>query len=149
MDGEGEMTDAERFVERWTQIWRVFDTSRFPELFHPEGTLLHPTMARPISREEEPLYMEGLKRAMPDLELRRTRWGPTEDGVLIEWRITGTFVGQAFEIVGADRFTLRGDRATEGIAYFDTHPIWSRIDPSMTREEAISELLGTAGVGGG
>jgi hypothetical protein len=51
-----EMTDAERFVERWTEIWREFDTSRFPELFHPEGTLLHPTMPRPIGREQEPRY---------------------------------------------------------------------------------------------
>jgi ketosteroid isomerase-like protein len=142
------MTDAERFVERWTEIWREFDTSRFPELFHPEGTLLHPTMPRPIGREQEPLYMEGLKRAMPDLELRRTRWGPTEDGVLIEWRITGTLVGEPFEIVGADRFTLRGDRATEGIAYFDTYPIWSRIDSSMTREQTISELLRPAEIAG-
>jgi hypothetical protein len=142
------MSDAERFVERWTEIWREFDTSRFPELFHPEGTLLHPTMPRPISREQEPLFMEGLKRAMPDLELRPTRWGPTDDGVLIEWRITGTLAGGPIEIVGADRFTLRGDRATEGIAYFDTYPIWSRIDRSMAREVTISELLDPAQVRG-
>ena len=32
---------------------------------------------------------------------------------------------------GADRFTLRGDRAVEGVAYFDTLPIWQKVNPSL------------------
>jgi ketosteroid isomerase-like protein len=137
-------TDAERFVEHWTEIWREFDTSRFPELFHPEGTLFHPTMREPITSEQEPVYMEGLKALIPDLMLRPTRWGATEDGVLIEWKITGTLAGEPYEVVGADRFTLRGDRAIEGIAYFDTYPIWARLDPGMRRDSTLSELTAQA-----
>jgi hypothetical protein len=135
------MTDAERFVEHWTEIWDELNPDRFPELFHGEGTLFHPTMRRPITREGEPGYISGLKTAMPDLKLELTRWGKTSDGVLVEWRITGTLADDPIEILGADRFTLRGDKATEGIAYFDTYPIWSRLDREMKREQTITELM--------
>jgi ketosteroid isomerase-like protein len=135
------MTDAEHFVKHWVEIWNELNPDRFPELFHPEGTLFHPTMPRPITREEEPGYISGLKEAIPDLKLELTRWGETKDGVLVEWRITGTLADEPLEVVGADHFTLRGDKAVEGVAYFDTYPIWSRIDSSMKRDQTISQLL--------
>jgi SnoaL-like domain len=133
-------SDAARFVEHWTDVWRELDPDRFPELFHSEGTLYHPTMSRPITSVEEPAYVAGLKQAVEGLKLVPTRWGETEDGVLIEWQLTGTLADKPLDLRGADRFTLRGAKAVEGIAYFDTYPIWAALDPEMERDEAIAQL---------
>jgi hypothetical protein len=54
------------------------------------------------------------------------------DHLFIEWTITMTPPGEDEPITweGVDRFTLKGDRAVEGIAYFDTSPMWTRIGAS-------------------
>ncbi len=80
---------------------------------------------------EIPDYLRRVKTLVPDISLRPLRWAQTEDGVLIEWEISGTFRDQQLSWRGADRFTLRGDRATEGVAYFDTHRLWVNADPSL------------------
>ena len=46
--------------------------------------------------------------------------------------------GQQVQWEGADRFTLKGDRAIYGVAYFDTLPLWVAIDPSMKRGDMLA-----------
>lgn len=135
------MTDAERFMKRFTEIWADPEPDRFLELFHPEGKLLHPGMSEPISAEEIPEYIGGIKDACSDLSLAVERWSEGDGFVLIEWIMGGTLFGQDVRWPGADRFNLRGDRATYGVAYFDTLPLWAKIDPSMVRESSLEEAI--------
>lgn len=118
------VTDADRgaFVRRLAAVWRTPEPETFAELWAGTGTLFHPTMAAPIPHSAIPAYVERIKALVPDISLRVLSWGPIDSGVLIEWEITGTFRGEQLAWRGADRFTLRGDRAVEGVAYFDTEP---------------------------
>lgn len=113
--------DPEAFVRRFAEVWRTPEPDTFAGLWADTGTLFHPTMAAPIPHTEIPAYVDRIKRAVPDISLRVLNWASVDDRVLIEWEITGTFGGAPVAWRGADRFTLRGDRAVEGVAYFDTH----------------------------
>ena len=113
--------NAGTFVERWTAIWRDHDGEGWPELLHEDGVLRNPIGE--LKRSDLPGYMAGLVASIADHRIRPLRWGATEDGVLIEWVMTGTRGGAPFEIHGADRFSLRDGRAVEGVAYFDPRPL--------------------------
>jgi ketosteroid isomerase-like protein len=108
---------AGAFVERWTAIWRDHDGQSWPDLLHEECVLRNPIGE--LRRGDLPGYMAGLVASIAEHQIRPLRWGATDDGVLIEWVMTGNRAGTAFEIHGADRFSLRDGRAVEGVAYFD------------------------------
>jgi SnoaL-like domain len=141
--------DPESFLERFTRVWSNPKPDDFADLWAEGGVLLHPTMARAIPKDEIPNYLRRLKAVAPDIRLAPKRWAASGDQVFIEWTITATRRGaEQAEWSGVDRFTLQGDRAIEGIAYFDTAPLWARIDPSMDRGnllDAASEAAATAG----
>lgn len=92
-------------------------------------------------------YEGGLHALVPDFRIRVRRWAGRDDFVLVEWTASATWGGEFVEWGGTDRFTLRGDRAIEGVAYFDTQPLWARIDPNlqapMQLEEAIAQARAT------
>lgn len=75
----------------------------------------------------------------PDLRLQVDRWAAADDFVLIEWTITATFRDEPVEWSGVDRFSLRGDRATYGIAYFDTLPLRALVDPDLDRASPLEQ----------
>ena len=127
------MTDAEKFVQRFTELWAAPQPDDYATLWHADGTLLHPGMAAPIGADEIPGYVERLLAALPDITLTPKSWAAQGAVVLIEWTITATFRDRKVSWDGADRFTLRGDRAVEGVAYFDTLPIWRAIDPELDK----------------
>jgi hypothetical protein len=120
--------DANGFVEKLQRLWRDPQPETFADLFAPDGTLFHPTMERAIARSEVPDYVQRLK-SVADLSLRVRSWAASRDVVLIEWTLRGTLDGERIELEGADRFTLRGDRAIEGVASFDASALWARLDP--------------------
>ena len=131
------MSDAAKFVERFTEVWRSPKPEAFADLWTEDGRLLHPDMTEPIGRSEIVDYVRRFTSVAPDISLRPIRWAARDDYVLIEWTITATFNGEPISWYGVDRFTLRGDRATEGIAYFDSLPLWARVDPSMSRSGGL------------
>ena len=139
------MPDAEKFVQRFTEVWRSPQPQEFADLWTEDGVLLHPGMSHPIGHSEILDYVRRIKEVAPDISLRPTRWATAEDYVLIEWTITATFDGEPVSWDGVDRFTLRDDRATEGIAYFDSLPLWARLDPSMQRGSALETAAARAG----
>ncbi|HEU5471814.1 MAG TPA: nuclear transport factor 2 family protein [Actinophytocola sp.] len=126
------MAEAKEFVEHWTRIWAEHDGAGWPELLHEGCELRNPLGTVP--RSALPGYMANLLRAMPDHTLTPTGWGETADGVLIEWVMTGGGV----EIRGADRFTLRDGRATEGFAYFDPAPMIAAMTPPPLPVERLA-----------
>ena len=86
-----------------------------------------------MSRDETPGYWTRVKSIIPDIRLEPKGWAAKDDIVFIEWLMSGTFRGQPIQWEGVTRFTLRGERAIEGAAYFDTMPLWVAIDPRMKR----------------
>jgi ketosteroid isomerase-like protein len=112
---------ADTFVEQWTAVWRDHDAERWQELIHEAGVLHNPLGE--LKWADLPGYMTGLVASIAAHRITPLRWGATEDGVLIEWVMTGSAQGTPFEIHGADRFTLRDGCAVEGVAYFDPRPL--------------------------
>lgn len=141
------MTDAERFVETFSRVWASPEPDEFQALWAEEGTLLHPGMEAPIAHHEIPDYVRRIKSASPDISLAVDRWAARDDFVLIEWTITASLRGEPVSWSGVDRFTLKGDRAIEGIAYFDSLPLWARVDPSIARDRSLEDVAAESAVG--
>lgn len=139
------MADAERFIDRFSKVWKSPEPDEFADLFTSGGTLFHPTMEGPIDAPEIPNYVRRIKALVPDISLSIDNWAARGDVVLVEWTITGTFEGEEIAWRGADRFTLQGDRAKEGVAYFDTMGLWARLDPSLARPRLETALATPAG----
>jgi len=129
--------DATEFIAKFTEVWKAPEPASFTGLFHEDGRLLHPTMERSIPRDEVPAYVAALTERMPDISLEVLNWAAAGDVVLIEWTITGTFGDEEISWNGADRFTLRDGLAIEGVAYFDTMPLWARLDASAQRGDLV------------
>jgi hypothetical protein len=67
---------------------------------------------------------EALFELIPDLKGEMHRWGATEDGVLIEFTLSGTAGGKPISWSAVDRFVFGDDGlATERVSYFDSAPI--------------------------
>jgi hypothetical protein len=122
-------TDPQGFVDKFTRVWASPEPDSFAGLWAEGGVLLHPTMGTSIPKEEIPDYVRRLKSFVPDIKLEPKRWASSGNHLFIEWTITMTPPGEDKPISwdGVDRFTLKGDRAVEGIAYFDTSPMWARM----------------------
>ena len=135
--------DPESFVDTFTRVWANPEPDRFAELWAEGGVLLHPTMEASIPKEEIPAYLRRVQSLAPDIALRPKRWAASGKDLFIEWTITMTPPGQDDPVSwdGVDRFTLQGDRAIEGIAYFDTSQIWARLNPGVERS---ADLLDAA-----
>ncbi len=131
------MSNGEQFAEKFAERWRERDPDRFVDLFHEDGTLLHPGMGRPIGRDQVPGYMRRVFSIVPDGRLDPKAWAANDDTVFIAWSMSASFRGQQEQREGADRFTLKGDRAIYGVAYFATLPLWAAIDPSMKRGDML------------
>jgi ketosteroid isomerase-like protein len=130
-----------RFVEGWSRLWREHDGPGWPDLFH-EGAVLRNPMGE-VGRADLPGFMEALVALAPDHRLAASRWGTTPDDVLIEWVMTGTLPGGPVEIHGADRFTLRDGRATEGSAYFDPRPWIERMTAPPLEPDRVEAIART------
>jgi hypothetical protein len=135
--------DPERFVEKFTSVWSNPQPGEFADLWADGGKLLHPTMNESIDKSEIPNYVARLKSLAPDITLAPRRWASRGRELFIEWTITVTPPNAEEQVSwdGVDRFTLDGDRAIEGIAYFDTWPIWARMNPTLEREGEILEAV--------
>lgn len=134
-------TAHESFVRRFAEIWAKPDPDRYAELWHEDGLLVHPTMSEPLDQSGIPDYVRRLQTAAPDIALEVDSWAGRGDTVLIEWTLHATVGDESADISGVDRFTLRGDRAVEGVAYFDTMPLWARIDGNIKQDEALEDRL--------
>ena len=146
-----ERPDRPDFVQRFEDAWEE-PLTRFPALFHPEGTLFQAGMEQPIGRDQIPAHQKVALSLMPDLRIRATHWAQHGDDVLIEWDAAGTLQGAPLTWSGASRFTLRDGLVVEEIAYFDTLPLRAAADPTLGRRDMLSAAVDArahAGVQGG
>lgn len=120
------MSDADvgvDFVRRFASYWEAPDPRRLHELLTEDVTLRAPlgptTHGLPAARAA----FTRLLGTIPDLHAVVDRWSARDDTVFIEFRLRGTIGGRMVEWPAVDRFTLRGDLATERVSYFDALPL--------------------------
>ena len=131
------MTDAERFIETFTAVWADPDPERFPELFNPGAWLLHPGMKRRLPAADVVSYIAGVKAGAPDIHLVPEDWAVRGDVLYVDWTMHASLEGQSISWIGADKCVLTGSRADSITAFFDTHPLWAAIDPTMQRDTGL------------
>ena len=132
-------TPALAFMNRFEETWRAPTPEKFAALFHPEGRFMHPSMSEPRPASTAAGYFHDVLRATPDISLEVRRWAAPETHVLIEYSLSATLDGHRVSWNGADRFTLRGERALEGVAYYDpAAPL-----AALERSRALAGASGT------
>ena len=143
------MTNAERFMQRYMEVWPNFDADRLEKAIDPEATIHHSGMASPIRGTEEPDYVRAIKALMPDIRLEVASWVARGDVVFIEYEMRGTLAGQALNWTGIGRFKLRGERAIDAIGRWDNLELLAQIDPKVSATafaETAASLVAEAGV---
>jgi hypothetical protein len=85
--------DASWSVERLAALWQAPDPDACLELWHPEGTMLHPTMEAALPVQELPAYLRELLAPVPDMRSTVERWTANDRQVYIEWVLSGTLGG--------------------------------------------------------
>jgi hypothetical protein len=131
--------DPKAFLEKFTRVWESPEPDAFADLWADGGVLLHPTMGTAIPKAEIPDYVRRLKALVPDVALKPKRAASEGNDLFIEWTITMTPPGAEERVSwdGVDRFSLEGDRAIQGIAYFDTSQIWARMGASPNEGDLL------------
>lgn len=121
------MSGAADFAQRFRDYWRAPSAEGLDRLLAPDVRLVAPLAPTTTSLAEGKRAFGRLLRALPDLTAEVHRWGPTEDGVLIEFTLAGSASGVAFSWPAIDRFTLREDGlASERVSRFDPLPLLLR-----------------------
>jgi SnoaL-like domain len=115
------VTDVERFMQVYEEIWPDFDADRLGkfEMVHPEATIHHSGMERPIRGDEEPDYVMGIKALMPDISLETRNWAARGDVVFVEYAMEATVNGKRVAWDGIGRFVLRDGRVIDAIGRWD------------------------------
>ena len=127
--------DSEEFMRGYSSLWRNGDPALIDTVYHPAWRGRSPTVGADatIVRSDLDAYVHLTKTTLPDYKLEVVRWAARADVVFIEWFVEGTFGGERIRWDGIDRQTLCGHQSIEGVSYFDSLVVWSRLDPSMRR----------------
>lgn len=119
--GAADQAVAADFVRRFTDFWRWPSIERLATVLAADARLLAPMLPTAHSLGEGQVAFAELLELIPDLTGEVVRWGPTLDGVLIEFTLSGTAGGRPISWSAVDRFTLGPDGlATERVTYFDS-----------------------------
>jgi SnoaL-like domain len=133
--------DVERFIQVYEEIWPGFDADRLEkfEMVHPEATIDHSGMERPIRGDEEPDYVRGVKALMPDISLETRNWAARGDVVFVEYAMEATVNGERLAWDGIGRFRLRDGRVIEAIGRWDTAPIQAALGAGTTPASTVGD----------
>lgn len=110
---------AEEFVDAFARFWRAPSVGGLEFLLVEEIVLRQPLTPTIRGLEASQREFARIFAAIPDLHARVDRWGPTDDGVLIEFRLIGTLGGRPIEWPVVDRFVLKDGMALERTTYYD------------------------------
>jgi hypothetical protein len=115
------MSAAADFAERFAAYWQAPSVDGLGALLAPEVYLRAPMTPTTRSLAEGKRAFGKLLRLVPDLTGVVHRWGGTEDGLLIEFTLSGSVSGVELSWDAVDRIVLREDGlATARISYFDS-----------------------------
>lgn len=115
---------AADFVRRFTEFWAEPSPDRLDTVLAPDVRLVAPMTPTTHDLDAGKRIFAQLFELIPDLTGEVHRWGATEDGVLIEFTLSGTAGGGPISWQAVDRFVLGEDGlAIERISYFDPNRI--------------------------
>ena len=141
------MTRAEDFVRRFGEYWSAPDPSRLGELLTDDVTLAQPLSPTTHGLEAARGAFRRLLGQFPDLCATVDRWRGDDEYVFIEFRLRTTLGSSVVEWPAVDRFTLRGEKASERVSYFDALPLLGKLMRHpiaawrATRGRAAAQLL--------
>jgi ketosteroid isomerase-like protein len=116
--------NAEDFVRRFVEFWRAPDPERLDTVLAERVRLSAPMVPTTHTLADGKRSFADLFELIADMTAEVHRWGATEDGVLIEFTVSGTAGGGPVSWRVVDRFTLGEDGlATERETYFDSLPL--------------------------
>lgn len=122
---------AADFVRRFEEYWKAPTPDGLDALLTHDVVLVAPTLPETRNLEDGKRVWGQLLTLIPDLRTDVHRWGATEDGVLIEFTLSGTVNGTPISWGAVDRFVVGDDGlATERIAYFDPSPLIAALTPA-------------------
>lgn len=115
---------AADFARRFAEYWRAPTPEGLATVLAPQVRLVAPMTPVTHTLTEGQRAFAGLFELIGGLTAEVHRWGATEDGVLIEFTLSGSAGGKPISWTAVDRFVLGEDGlATERISYFDSAPI--------------------------
>ena len=115
---------AADFVRRFEEFWQAPAPERLATVLAPDARLVAPMTPTTHGLEAGRRAFAELFELIPDLSGKVHRWGATEDGVLIEFTLSGTAGGGPISWDAVDRFVVGEDGlATERVTYFDSAPV--------------------------
>ncbi|MGH2973629.1 MAG: nuclear transport factor 2 family protein [Solirubrobacterales bacterium] len=115
---------AADFARRFAEYWRAPTPEGLDAVLAGRTRLVAPMTPTTHTLEEGKRAFAELFELIEGMTAEVHRWGATEDGVLIEFTISGTAAGKPISWPAVDRFVLGEDGlATERVSYFDSAPI--------------------------
>ena len=118
------MSDRADFVDRFAAYWRAPSPQGLDTLLAADVRLVAPMTPTTDTLADAKRAFAAILELVPDLTAQVHRWGPTEDGVLIEFTLSGTAGGGPVSWDAVDRIVLGEDGlATVRVSYFDTAPL--------------------------
>jgi hypothetical protein len=123
------MSDAAAdFVRRFSEFWRAPSPEGLATVLAERVRLVAPMTPATETLADGKRAFTQLFAQIPDLRGEVHRWGATEDGVMIEFTLSGTAGGVPVSWDAVDRFVLGPDGlATERVTYFDSLPLVVRL----------------------
>jgi len=133
------MADPADFAARFTAYWQQPSVEGLGSLLSPDVFLQAPMTPATRDLAAGERAFARLLRAVPDLRGVVHRWGPTEDGLLIEFTLSGTAAGVPLSWDAVDRIVLgENGLASSRISYFDSSALLRTV---LLRPRAWPTLL--------
>ncbi len=117
------MRTTNEFVDAFAEFWSAPSVDGLDALLSEEIVLRQPLGPTTRGLRAGKRGFSKIFAFIPDLHAIVDRWSPTDDGVLIEFRLVGTVGGRSIEWPVVDRFTLKDGMALERVSYFDPTPL--------------------------
>ncbi|MET0559091.1 MAG: nuclear transport factor 2 family protein [Solirubrobacterales bacterium] len=118
------MSPAADFAARFAAYWRAPSVAGLDALLAPDVRLVAPLTRTSEGLAEGKRAFAAILALVPDLTAEVHRWGPTEDGVLIDFTLSGSVGGTAVSWPAIDRIVLGEDGlARERVSRFDSLPL--------------------------
>jgi hypothetical protein len=117
-------TMAADFARRFAEYWRAPTPEGLGTVLAEQVRLVAPMTPVTETLADGRRAFADLFELISGMTAEVHRWGATEDGVLVEFTISGSAGGRPIEWTAVDRFVLGEDGlATERVSYFDSLPI--------------------------
>jgi SnoaL-like protein len=121
---EARVAMASDFARRFGEYWSAPTPEGLETVLAERVRLVAPMTPITHSLADGKRAFAQLLDLIPDLTAEVHRWGATQDGVLIEFTLSGSAGGGPITWDAVDRFVIGEDGlASERVSYFDSAPI--------------------------